>query len=226
MNDQSVPSMEKRLRIVLAEDHEMVREGLKTLLNRQPDMQVIGEAADGAEAVERVKELLPDIVIMDISMPTINGLQATERLKQLCPDVKVVTLTRHTDAGSLQLLLCAGASGYVLKQSASAELVRAIRAVAAGGGYLDQAITGKVIDSYVTSQAKLTVAARGELTERESEILRLVAWGYSNKEIASHFRLSVKTVEAHKAHSMKKLGLKSRIEIVRYALLHEWLKEV
>nr|MDQ3744207.1 response regulator transcription factor [Acidobacteriota bacterium] len=133
-----------KLRILLAEDHETVREGLRLIVNAQSDMEVVGEAGDGRAAVARAQELLPDIVLMDVSMPQLNGLKATEKLKALCPQVKVLTLTRHTDYGYLQQLLRAGASGYVLKQSSAAELLHAIRAVAAGGKYLDPAVAGKV----------------------------------------------------------------------------------
>src|SRR6266498_2145370 len=137
-----------KLRILLAEDHETVREGLKMILNAQSDMEVVDDVGDGRAAVERAQDLLPDIVLMDISMPYLNGLKATEKLKQCCPKVKVLTLTRHKDDGYLQQILRAGASGYVLKQSPPRELLHAIRAVAAGGKYLDPAVTGKVMGNY------------------------------------------------------------------------------
>jgi DNA-binding NarL/FixJ family response regulator len=215
------------LRVLLADDHDMVREGLKALVNAQPDMEVVGEAADGRAAVRCAQELLPDVLVMDISMPGLNGLKAAERVKELCPQVRVLTLTRHADAGFIQQLFAAGVSGYVLKQSASEELVRAVRAVAAGSNYLDPQITGKVIGGYVSGR-KSKVGddeAAKELSERETEVLRLIAWGYSNKEIAARLDISVKTVEAHKANTMKKLGLRSRIDIIRYALLQGWLQD-
>jgi two-component system response regulator NreC len=216
-----------KLRILLADDHATLREGLKLIVNSQPDMEVVGEACDGHAAVIHAQELLPDIIVMDVSMPHLNGLKATEKIKQVCPQVKVLTLTRHTDDGYLQQLLRAGASGYVLKQSASAELLHAIRAVAAGGKYLDPAITGKVMGSYAGRTASLRVATQGgrDLSEREAEILRLIAWGYSNKEIAARLEISIKTVETHKANAMKRLGMKSRIDIVRFALLRGWLQD-
>ena len=190
-----------RLRVLLAEDHEMVREGLKALVNAQPDMEVVGEAADGRAAVARAEELQPDVVVMDITMPGLNGLKATERVKQTCPRARVLTLTRHADAGFIQQLF------------------------AAGGNFLDPQITGKVIGGYISQQARLGDAPQGELSEREAEVLRLIAWGHSNKEVAARLQISVKTVEAHKANTMKKLGLTSRIDIVRYALLQGWLQD-
>ena len=214
-----------KIRILLAEDHQTVREGLKLLVNSQLDMEVVGEAGDGRMAVERARELLPDVIVMDVSMPELNGLQATLKLKQVCPQVRVLTLTRHTDDSYLQELLRAGASGYVLKQSAPAELIHAIRAVASGGNYLDPAITGRVISSYADRQPKPGAEPHESLSDREAEVLRLIAWGYSNKEIAARLQLSVKTIEVHKANAMKKLDIGSRIDIVRYALLQGWLRE-
>jgi DNA-binding NarL/FixJ family response regulator len=216
-----------KLRILLAEDHGMVREGLRLIVNSQSDMEVVGEVGDGRRAVERAEELLPDIVVMDISMPHLNGLKATEKLIALCPQVKVLALTRHTDYGYLRQILRAGASGYVLKQSPPAELLHAIRAVAAGGKYLDPAVVGKVIGNYSGLTASLRIDAQGgrELSEREAEVLRLIAWGHSNKEIGARMDISVKTVEAHKANAMKRLGMTSRIDIVRFALLQGWLQD-
>lgn len=214
-----------RIRVMLAEDHRTVREGLKLLVGAQPDMEVVGEAENGREAVQRAQQLAPDVLVMDVSMPELNGLKATQQIRELCPAVRVLTLTRHTDDGYLQELLRAGASGYVLKQSASSELLHAIRAVAAGSQYLDPAITEKVTAGYTSRVARLRGEGAKELTERETEVLRLIAWGHSNKEIAARLDLSVKTVEVHKANAMRKLGIASRIDIVRYALLQGWLQD-
>lgn len=214
-----------KLRIFLADDHEMVREGLKLLVNSQPDMKCCGEASDGREAVERVLELLPDVAVMDVSMPELNGLQAARKIKAARPQVKVLTLTRHADDGYLQQLLKVGVSGYVLKQSASTELVYAIRAIASGNVYLDPAIARKVVGSYVGKSANKGTHSLNELSEREQEVMRMIAWGYSNKEIAARLEISVKTVEVHKANGMRKLGMKSRIDIVRYAMLQGWLQD-
>ncbi len=215
-----------KLRILLAEDHETIRDGLKLLVSAQPDMEIVGEADNGRAAVELAQRLLPDVVVMDLSMPELNGLQATKKLKQKCPQVRVLTLTRHTDDGYLQQLLQAGASGYVLKQSKSAELLRAIRAVAAGQTYLDPAIAEKAITQIRgggrTARGALPDA---NLSEREAEVLRLIARGYINKEVAARLSLSVKTVEAHKANGMRKMGMKSRVDIVRYAMLQGWLQD-
>lgn len=212
-------------RIVLAEDHETVREGLKLIINAQPDMEVVGEAGNGLEAYEQVRLILPDIIVMDVSMPQLNGLKATLRIKESFPQVKILTLTRHTDSNYLEQLMSAGASGYILKQSAVNELLHAIHAVAAGGKYLDPALTVKVMNSYSRRTANLRGATSGNLSEREAEVLRLIAWGYSNKEIAARQEISVKTVEAHKANALKKLEISSRIDIVRYAILQGWLQE-
>ncbi len=215
-----------KLRILLADDHETIRDGLKLLVNSQPDMEVIGEADNGRVAVQLALELKPDVVVMDVSMPELNGLQATQRLKQKCPQVKVLPLTRHTDDGYLHQLLQAGASGYVLKQSKSAELLRAIRAVAAGQTYLDPAITEKAITQIRSGrQAARGATPNANLSEREAEVLRLIALGHINKEVAARLDLSVKTVEAHKANGMRKMGMRSRVDLVRYALLQGWLRE-
>ena len=214
-----------KLRILLADDHEMVRAGLKMLVNMQSDMEVVGEAGDGRTAVARAQELRPDVVIMDVSMPQMNGLKATAKLKQLVPSIKILTLTRHTEDSYLQELLRAGASGYVLKQSIASELLQAIRAIASGGNYLDSAITKTVVGRYRRKTAPVGTQASQTLTERETEVLRQIAWGYSNKEIAAQLSISVKTVEAHKANAMKRLDMRSRIDIVRFALLQGWLQE-
>ncbi len=214
-----------RLRVFLADDHELIREGLRALVSSQADMECVGEAADGREAVERVRQLMPDVAVLDVSMPGLDGLQAAKRLKECCPEVKLVTLTRHTDDGYLQQLLKAGVSGYVLKQSASTVLLTALRAVVAGNLFLDPAVTGKVIGNYVGKVVGRGSRPRNELSEREEEILRLIAWGYSNKEIAARLDLSVKTVEAHKANAMRKLDMRSRIDIVRFAILQGWMRD-
>ena len=212
-----------KLRIMLADDHETVREGLKMIVNAQDDMEVVGFAADGREAVTKAQELLPDVLVMDISMPKLNGLKATQKINEVCPQVKVLTLSRHADDGYIRELLGAGACAYVLKQSAPSELIHAIRAVAAGGKYIDPKLAGKVMGNY--SERTARGEAKGSLTDRESETLRLIALGYSNKEIAARLSLSVKTVEVHKANAMRKLNITSRIDLVRYAIFQGWLQD-
>jgi DNA-binding NarL/FixJ family response regulator len=215
-----------KIRVIIAEDHETVREGLKLIINTQPDMEVTGEAGNGRDAVRLAKELAPDVLLMDVSMPELNGLKAAAQLKRVAPDIKILTLTRHTDQAYLQELLEAGVSGYVLKQSAATDLIRAVRAVAAGDNYLDPAMTGKIFSNYVEKSSKLRGDTRGAaLTERERDVLRQIAWGYSNKEIAERLDISIKTVEAHKANALKKLDMQSRIDIVRYAVLQGWLQD-
>jgi DNA-binding NarL/FixJ family response regulator len=213
-----------KIRVLIAEDHETVREGLKLILRSQSDIEVVADVGDGRQALDLTQQLLPDVVLMDISMPGLNGLKATGKLKECCPQVQVVALTRHKDDGYLKQVLRAGASGYVLKQSPPEELIHAIRAVANGGKYLDAAVAGRVMGSFVGRHSVVTNGTV-DLSDRESEVLRLIAWGHSNKEIASRLDLSVKTVEVHKANAMKKLGMASRIDIVRYAVLQGWLQD-
>jgi DNA-binding NarL/FixJ family response regulator len=214
-----------KLRILLADDHETVLEGLRMILDAQPDMQVVATAADGREAIAQTERLTPDVVIMDISMPGLNGLAATQQLTAKCPGAKVLTLTRHADNSYLQQMMRAGAAGYVLKQSRPAELLHAIRAVATGGKYLDASMTSPVIGPLPKAAAPAGQSPTTPLSPRETEVLRLIAWGNTNKEIAAQLDLSVKTVEAHKANGMRKLGMRGRIDIVRYALLQGWLHE-
>jgi two-component system response regulator NreC len=218
MSERAVP-----LRILLADDHVTVRHGLKLLIDSQADMKVISEASDGNAAMQDAIALKPDVVVMDISMPGMNGLAATRALKLKQPDIVIVTLTRHGDDAYVQELLRAGVSGYVLKQSPPTELLQAIRAAAAGGQYLDSALTARVTARLLGRADKVNQPA-ATLSERESEVLRLIASGYSNKEIAARLSLSVKTVEAHKANAMRKLELRGRIDIVKYAVLQGWLE--
>ena len=213
-----------RLRILLADDHVTMRRGLGLLIDNEPDMKVVSEVSDGGAAIREAAALKPDVVVMDISMPGVNGLAATRTLKQQQPDIAIVTLTRHADHAYVQELLRAGVSGYVLKQSAPSELLQAIRAAAAGGQYLDSTLTARVTALVVGRANKMNRPA-ARLSERESDVLRLIASGYSNKEIASELSLSVKTIEAHKANAMRKLGITGRIGIVKYAVLQGWLEK-
>jgi len=212
----------KCLRILLADDHVTVRHGLKLLVESQDDMEVVAEASDGAAAVQLAMECRPDVVVMDVSMPGMNGLVATQTLRRMLPSAAIVTLTRHADDAYLQELLRAGVSAYVLKRSAPTELLHAIRGAAAGGQYVDSSLTARVTAGFIGKEKRAKQAA-SRLSEREEAVLRLIASGYSNKEIAAQLNLSVKTVEAHKANAMRKLDLTGRIAIVKYAVLQGWL---
>lgn len=213
-----------KLRIFVADDHQIIRDGLKGLINAEPDMEVVGEAGDGQTALREVLSIHPDIVIMDIAMPGMNGPRTTQRIKRECPDIKVIALTAYEEKGYIGQMLHAGATGYLLKLAAAEELIRAIRIVSTGQHHLDSTVAGKVIDSYVQQKAAKAGSPRPDtLTEREEEVLRLVAQGYINKEIATRLDISVKTVETHKRNFMEKLGLHSRAELVRYALAQGWL---
>jgi DNA-binding NarL/FixJ family response regulator len=215
-----------KLRVFLVDDHAIVREGLKALINAQPRMEVVGEAGDGLDACERVPALRPDVVVMDVSMPGLTGSQATERLRRECPEVKVVALTVHEDKGYIRQLLAAGVVGYVRKRAAPEELIHALQVVGGGGTYLDPALAGKIVTGFLRRPVEATsLNGSGPLSEREDEVARLTAAGHSNKEIASRLDLSVKTVETYRARGMEKLGLTSRAELVRYAVQQGWLQD-
>jgi DNA-binding NarL/FixJ family response regulator len=211
------------LRILLADDHVTVRYGLKLLIDGEPDMKVIAEASDGEAAVRQALALKPDVIVMDISMPGMNGLVATRALRKARADAKIITLTRHADEAYLQELLRAGVSGYVLKRSAPTELLHAIRGVAAGGQYVDSTLTPRLTAGFISKQSGRAKRPASALTDRETDVLRLIAAGYGNKEIAARLALSAKTIEAHKANAMRKLDLNGRIDIVKYAVLQGWL---
>jgi DNA-binding NarL/FixJ family response regulator len=200
-------------------------DGLKVLIDAQPDMKVIGEADNGRTAWRMVRDLLPDVVVMDVSMPNLNGVKTTSLIMRVCKNVKVLALSAFDDKAYLRQLLEAGASGYVLKQAAADELIKAIRIVASGGVYLDPSLAGKIVDGYIGRNKLRGAKQNGTLTEREKEVLRLVALGYTNKEIASDLNISVKTVETHKTHIMEKLDIKSRADMVRYAIEQGWMQD-
>ena len=215
--------MQAPLRILVADDHAIVRQGLKLLIDSQPDMKVIAEAASGDAALAQATAMKPDIVIMDVSMPGLNGLLATRLLKQRQPETTIVALTRHEDKTYLEELLRAGASAYVLKQSPPTEFLRAVRAVAAGGIYLDPSMTAQMASGLLAPKSREDADEGGKITERESQVLRLVAVGHSNVEIAEKLLISVKTVEVHKSNAMRKLGLTGRVDVIRYGVLQGWL---
>lgn len=208
-----------KIRLLLAEDHETVRQGLKLLLEAQPDMQVVGEVGDGEAAVNRVKELKPDVAVLDISMPNSNGLQAARGIRTSSPGTAIVMLTRYSDAAYVKELMAVGVLGYVLKQSASSELLRAIRAAARGERHVDPGVPER--GHFGPDDPR---AGRAVITDREGEVLRLMALGHSNKDIAEALNIAVKTVEVHKTNAMRKLGFGGRIDVIQYAILQGWLK--
>lgn len=213
------------LRIVLADDHPIVRDGLRRLVNQQADMRVVGEADTGEAACQTARLLLPDVLVTDLSMPGLSGHDVAARVRRDSPTVKVLVLTVHEERTYLTQLLRAGASGYVLKRAAPAELVRAIRTVAEGGTYIDPALAGTVVEGYLDAEKAALREAEDLLSDREREVLVSIARGFSNKEIAGNLGLSVKTIETYKARVADKLGLHSRVEIVRYAARRGWLTD-
>jgi two-component system response regulator NreC len=215
-----------KLKVFLADDHGVLREGLRMLIDREPDMQVIGEADRGRVVVEQLLSAAapPDVVVLDISMPDISGAQVAAEIRAALPQVKIVALTRHGEKAYVQQMLQAGATGYVLKQTAAEVLISAIRAVAAGNTYLDRAVAGKLIETFSGSRGVFP-GRSDTLTPREREIVTMVAYGHTNKEIANALGITVKTVETHKANLMQKLEITSRAELVRFALTQGWLEK-
>jgi two-component system response regulator NreC len=210
-----------RIRLLLADDHTVLRAGLRMLLNAESDMEVVGEAGDGAEAVERALQLKPDVVLMDITMGSTSGLTATRMIRDRLPETRVLVLTMHEDEEYLRQMLEAGATGYVLKRAANAELAVAIRAVHRGEVFLYPSFTRVFLGDLVPKrdgEERSQSDSYELLSQRERQILRLVALGYTNKQIASQLFLSVKTIESYRARLMRKLGVRSRAALVRYAL--------
>jgi DNA-binding NarL/FixJ family response regulator len=213
-----------KLRVFLVDDHPVLREGLKALINSQQDMSVVGEAGDGQVALERIPMVNPDVVVMDISMPNVGGAVATEQVRARCPEVRVLALTAHEDAAYAQSLLSAGASGYVLKRTAAADLVRAIQAVAANESYVDPIVAGQMLKIGAARKSqRATWSLGGELSEREMEVMRMTAQGHTMKTIATELQVSVRTLETYKTRAMDKLALRNRADVVRYALSRGWL---
>lgn len=213
-----------KTRILLADDHSVLRSGLKMLLNAQDDMTVVGEATNGQEALSAVREHLPDLLILDITMPKTDGLQVLSQIKRAHPNVRVLVLTMHEEEGYLKRALESGAAGYCPKSAADAELISAIRAVMRGNVYIHPSHAKILVDKMIPS-ANTSSASAAELSERERAVLKLVALGHTNQEIADQLSLSVKTVESYRARGMEKLGLNSRAALVRYAIQEGWMKE-
>lgn len=208
-----------KIRVLIADDHTIVREGVKMILARESDIEVVGEASDGSQALELVERLKPTVVVMDISMPGMGGIEATQKVKERHPRVNVLALTMHEDESYVFQLLRAGASGYVLKRAAAQDLVQAVRAAARGEAFLYPSVARKVVEDYLR---RVEVGEERErydgLTGREKEILTLIAEGLANQEIAQKLYISIKTVQTHRAHILEKLGLHDRTELVRYAI--------
>ena len=208
-----------KLRILLADDHNIVRAGLRSLIDAQPDMEVIAEAADAESAWQKAIELGPDVAVMDVSLPQSGGAESTRRIRAERPEVRVLALTLHENRGYLRQMIQAGASGYLLKRAAADDLIHAIRTVAEGGVYIDSRMAVSVLDGLVGRSP-----GSGEaLSEREEEVLRLIARGFTNKEVAARLDVSIKTAETYKARGMEKLGLNNRAGIVKHAIQLGWL---
>ena len=212
------------IRVALADDHPVVLAGIKALLQAAPEVTLVGEASTGPAALELIRRTLPDIAVLDVSMPDLGGIDLARQLAKDCPEVRLLALTVHEDRAYVQQLLQAGGRGYLLKRSAADELVRAIRAVAEGGVYLDPAVALKALPGSAGSGAAL--ADCEGLSQREREVLQLTACGFSNKEIARRLEISVKTIETYKARATEKLGLRTRADIVRYGATQGWLRDL
>jgi DNA-binding NarL/FixJ family response regulator len=209
------------IKVLIADDHTILREGIRSLLKLEDDIDVVGEAGDGQEAVVRTHELLPDVVLMDVAMPGLGGLEATLEIRKRSPQVKILVLTQYEDPEYVRRFLKAGVSGYVLKKAAGTELVEAIRTVHRGGQYLSPQITGTVIEGFLRGQeSAVVIDDYDRLTDREKQVLKLVAEGESNSTIAEMLSLSIKTVMGHREKIMEKLGTHSRTELIKYAIKH------
>lgn len=215
--------LRNRIRILVADDHRLVLAGLKALVKDDPTIEVIGDAVDGQSALRLAIELKPEVIVLDLSMPGMNGVRVAQSLRAQAPRCHILILSVHEDRAYLRRLLETGVSGYVLKRSAPEELISAIRAVAAGGTYLDPAIAGMAIGSGPKPSTVRGIDRATELSGREAEVLQLAAAGHTNKELALQLRVGVKTIETYKARAMQKLGLDTRAELVRYAIVKGWL---
>jgi DNA-binding NarL/FixJ family response regulator len=212
------------IRVALADDHPVVLAGIKALLQAAPEISLVGDATTGKAALDLIRRTLPDVAVLDISLPDINGLELARCVAEACPTVRMLALTVHEDRAYVQLLLQAGVRGYLLKRSAAEDLIRAIRAVALGGVYLDPEIADKALPDLAHPEAE--PSGREHLSQREDGVLRLTAQGFSNKEIAARLDVSVKTVETYKARAAEKLNLRTRADIVRYGVAHGWLNDL
>ena len=219
--------MSRRARIVLADDHPIVMEGLRNLIAAQPDLDLVGEATSGLKALKLIQQEIPDIAVIDISMPEMNGIVLSRKLSTELPTVRVIILTLHEERAFLKQAMATGVRGYILKRSAAENLIQAIRAVWANGLYVDPAIAARMFDERAQQPGgNKPVDASSALTSREAEVLRCCALGFTNKEIAAQFDVSAKTIETQKARGSIKLGIKTRAELVRYASAQGWLDDI
>ncbi len=209
--------------VLLVEDHQIVRQGLKLLIDAQPDMKVIGEASNGKDAITAILESSPHVVVFDISMPEMNGIEMVKELRRGENRSRLLALTANSDRAYLNALVQLGISGYLLKRSAATDLIAAIRRVASDGNFLDTGIVRDFADDVFYPKRLSATTVGGVISEREEEVIRLIACGFSNKEVAAKLEISVKTIETHKARAMAKLQLNSRSELLRFAVANRWL---
>lgn len=223
----SNPSGDSSWRVLLVDDHVMLRDGLKMLVDAQPDMKVVAQAGGAREAVDQARTMHPHIAVVDISMPEGSGADATAEIVRTCPGVRVLALSRHADQASLRRMLAAGASGYVVKRAAAQDLIGAMRAVLSGGTYVDPTLAGDLVARAIQPPGAPPVGVRRAalLSEREEAVLRQIAWGKSNKEVAAALGISVKTAEGYRANGLEKLKLRTRSDVLRYALAQGWLAD-
>ncbi len=210
--------MDGKVRVLVVDDHEVVRQGIKMVLDTDPELDVVGEASSGEEAIEKVRELRPSVVVMDISMPGLSGFEATRRIRESNPEVQILALTVHDSEAYVFQMLQAGATGYVLKRAPSEEVIQAVKRANAGESVLHPSVAKLLIRDYLTRVERGEEVSYDTLSDREREILKLIAEGRTNKEIAEMLFLSVKTVQAHRANLMRKLGMHDRTELVKYAI--------
>lgn len=216
--------MMRKIKVLIADDHLIVRQGMRKLLETYPELQIVGECIDGEETVETARKLIPDLVIMDIGMPGMNGLDATRQIKKKFPEMKVLLLTMHAEKEYILKILQSGASGYLLKGAPIEELVTAIRTLDRGESYLSPPISKSIIENYMEDSKAFGIGRPQPLTAREKEILQLIAEGHTSKSIALRLSLSAKTIETHRSHIMQKLNIHNAAGLVRYAIQRGWVE--
>jgi DNA-binding NarL/FixJ family response regulator len=225
VSEASAPQLLKsKVRVMLVDDHPLMRAGVKTLLNAEPDLEVIAEAGDGLAALVFARDIRPDVVVMDVSLPQLGGADATKEILAEHPEQRVLAFSAHEEIAFARLMLDAGARGYAIKRSACDELVRAVRVVASGGTYVDPSLAGALVSQGQRLSSPTGVPAVG-LSEREAEVIRLIAHGHTSKEMALALGLSPRTLETYKARAMSKLNLRTRADLIRYALRSGWLRD-